>query len=80
MIIGRPQPEPRQIMNDSPPASATVTHAAAGPLALNCTGADFWALDRGLRDLVGLYLEPAARTHLEPHLALRQQACQLSVS
>ena len=38
------------------------------PLAPDCAGADFWALDRGLRDLLGLYLDADARGVLEPHM------------
>jgi alkylation response protein AidB-like acyl-CoA dehydrogenase len=39
------------------------------PLAGECDGADFYALDRGLRELLGLYLPPDLRAHLEPHFA-----------
>lgn len=48
---------------------APAARVATSPLAGECAGADFWAIDRGLRDLVGLYLEPAARAHFEPHMA-----------
>ena len=37
------------------------------PLAAECAGADFHALDRGFRDLVKLYLAPDAHAHFEPH-------------
>ena len=52
-------------MNDIAPALAPAT----SPLAGESAGGDFWALDRALRDLVGLYLEPAARAHFAPHMA-----------
>jgi acyl-CoA dehydrogenase len=59
-------------MNDTAPIQSPTASARIGrdtPLADDCTGADFWSLDRGLRDLVGLYLESPARAHLEPHMA-----------
>ena len=42
---------------------------AKGPdhLALDCAGENFYAIDRGLRDLLGLYLQPADFRRLEPH-------------
>ncbi len=39
------------------------------PVAAECAGADFHALDRGFRDLVKLYLAPDALAHFEPHFA-----------
>jgi acyl-CoA dehydrogenase len=56
-------------MNDIGPHASALPADPSSPLARDCSGADFWALDRGLRDLVGLYLEPVARAHLEPHMA-----------
>jgi acyl-CoA dehydrogenase len=57
-------------MNDHAPlAAGSLSADTSSPLARDCTGADFWAVDRGLRDLVSLYLDPAARAHLEPHMA-----------
>jgi alkylation response protein AidB-like acyl-CoA dehydrogenase len=42
---------------------------AKGPdhLALDCAGENFYALDRGLRDLLRLYLVPGDFERLEPH-------------
>ncbi|MGE0699973.1 MAG: acyl-CoA dehydrogenase family protein [Hyphomicrobiaceae bacterium] len=45
------------------------TDVPASPLATDCSGWDFWAADRGVRDLVRLYLDRAAHAHLEPHLS-----------
>lgn len=39
----------------------------SSPLALDCAGADFYALDRPFQDLLRLYLAADIRTHLEPH-------------
>ena len=38
-------------------------------VAPDCSGQDFYAVDRGLRDLLALYLPPAVREALEPHFA-----------
>jgi acyl-CoA dehydrogenase len=42
---------------------------AQGPdhLALDCPGENFYAIDRGLRDLIRLYLAPDDFAQLEPH-------------
>ncbi|HEY3790479.1 MAG TPA: acyl-CoA dehydrogenase family protein, partial [Bradyrhizobium sp.] len=42
---------------------------AKGPdhLALDCAGENFYAIDRGLRDLIRLYLAPDDFRRLEPH-------------
>jgi alkylation response protein AidB-like acyl-CoA dehydrogenase len=42
---------------------------AQGPdhLALDCAGENFYAIDRGLRDLIRLYLAPDDFQQLEPH-------------
>jgi alkylation response protein AidB-like acyl-CoA dehydrogenase len=40
---------------------------APSPVATDCAGWDFWAVDRGIRDLIGLYLEPSVRGYLAPH-------------
>ncbi|MDX2158808.1 MAG: acyl-CoA dehydrogenase family protein [Hyphomicrobiaceae bacterium] len=42
--------------------------SASSPLATDCSGWDFWAVDRGVRDLVSLYLDPVAHAQLAPHL------------
>jgi alkylation response protein AidB-like acyl-CoA dehydrogenase len=51
------------------PANAPVTQRAAGatPLAQDCAGADFYALDRGFQDLLRAYLAPDILARLEPH-------------
>src|ERR1700742_997389 len=36
-------------------------------LGLDCSGENFYAIDRGLRDLLRLYLTPDDFRHLEPH-------------
>jgi alkylation response protein AidB-like acyl-CoA dehydrogenase len=41
--------------------------AAPTPLATDCAGWDFWAVDRGVRDLVGLYLDASVHARLAPH-------------
>jgi hypothetical protein len=41
--------------------------AAPSPIAPDCSGQDFYALDRGLRELLALYLPAGVRAHLEPH-------------
>src|SRR5258707_11312483 len=38
-----------------------------GHLALDCAGQNFYAIDRGLRDLLRLYLSPDDFSRLEPH-------------
>ncbi len=50
----------------APPSRDTRPH---GPdhLGLDCAGENFYAIDRGLRDLVRLYLAPDDFKHLEPH-------------
>ena len=37
------------------------------PIAPDCSGQNFYALDRGLRDLLALYLPAGLQAHLEPH-------------
>jgi alkylation response protein AidB-like acyl-CoA dehydrogenase len=41
---------------------------APSPIAPDCRGQDFYAIDRGLQDLLALYLPDETRAHLEPHL------------
>ncbi len=38
-------------------------------IAPDCSGQDFYALDRGLQDLLALYLPPGTREALTPHFA-----------
>ncbi|MEZ5850916.1 MAG: acyl-CoA dehydrogenase family protein [Hyphomicrobiaceae bacterium] len=58
-------------MNDgSPNPIQTGTSAASdSPLAKDCAGMDFYAVDRGLQDLFAHYVDPALRPALQPHLA-----------
>ena len=54
----------------APHAPKSVDAAKAqGPdhLALDCAGENFYAIDRGLRDLIRLYLAPDDFQQLEPH-------------
>ena len=48
-------------------AKTAAASASASPLATDCSGWNFWAVDRGVRDLLRLYLEPATHRHFEPH-------------
>ncbi len=47
------------------------THPRTGSdrIAPDCAGMDFYAADRGLRDLLAIYLPEGARAVLEPHYA-----------
>ncbi|HLN10913.1 MAG TPA: acyl-CoA dehydrogenase family protein, partial [Xanthobacteraceae bacterium] len=47
--------------------SAAAPTSASDLLAPDCSGLNFFAIDAGLRQLLGLYLDPAVRRHLEPH-------------
>ena len=42
-------------------------HDPSRYVAPDCAGLDFFAIDRGFRDLLGLYLAPDTRAALEPH-------------
>lgn len=53
-------------MNDSVPSAVTDPFAGS-PLAHDCAGLDFYALDRGLEDLLRLYLPSETRSFFEPH-------------
>jgi acyl-CoA dehydrogenase len=44
-----------------------VAHDPARHVAPDCAGLDFFAIDRGIRDLLGLYLAPDTRAALQPH-------------
>jgi alkylation response protein AidB-like acyl-CoA dehydrogenase len=48
-------------------AEARKTAPGADHIAPDCAGANFYAIDRGLRDLLRLYLEPDDFRTLEPH-------------
>ncbi len=41
---------------------------AARLIAPDTTGSNFYTADRSLSDMLDLYVEPALRTHIEPHL------------
>ncbi len=56
-------------MNDTSLMPDTAPSVPLSPLATDCAGWDFWTVDRGVRDLVGLYLDPAAYSHLAPHFS-----------
>src|SRR5712675_65508 len=47
--------------------NAPVEGRGADHIAPDCAGQNFYAIDRGLRDLVRLYLEPDDLRRLEPH-------------
>ena len=53
-------------------ANAAVVEAAPAahpphPIAPDCAGQDFYAIDAGLQQLLALYLPADTRAHLEPH-------------
>src|SRR5258707_13549343 len=47
--------------------NAPVKGRGANLIAPDCAGQNFYAIDRGLRDVVRLYLEPDDFRRLEPH-------------
>ncbi|TMK07412.1 MAG: hypothetical protein E6G71_11135, partial [Alphaproteobacteria bacterium] len=47
--------------------NAQAQDRGASHIAPDCAGQNFYAIDRGLRDLVRLYLEPNDLGRLEPH-------------
>src|SRR6266481_1871845 len=47
--------------------NAQAQDRGANHIAPDCAGQNFYAIDRGLRDLVRLYLEPGDFRRLEPH-------------
>ena len=54
----------------APPSQKSFINAqsrGADHIAPDCTGQNFYAVDRGLRDLLRLYLEPNDFRRLEPH-------------
>ena len=48
-------------------AKAQNVRGAANHVAPDCAGQNFYAIDRGLRDLLRLYLEPNDFRRLQPH-------------
>jgi acyl-CoA dehydrogenase len=51
-----------------PTQAATKAQGTPSPIAPDCAGDDFYAGDRGLQQLLALYLPDAERAHAEPHL------------
>jgi alkylation response protein AidB-like acyl-CoA dehydrogenase len=51
------------------PHAAAAPEPEASPIAPDCAGQDFYALDRGLRELLALYLPAGMHAQLEPHFA-----------
>ncbi len=49
------------------PRAVPAPESEASPIAPDCSGQDFYALDRGLRELLALYLPADVLAHLEPH-------------
>ena len=43
-------------------------NTAAELVAPDCRGMNFYRIDRGLRDLLDLHMEPRLRAAMEPHL------------
>ena len=62
------RPAKRQIRGKST-ASVPAQVAAPSPIAPDCSGQDFYAMDAGLRQLLALYLPSAQRARLEPYFA-----------
>jgi alkylation response protein AidB-like acyl-CoA dehydrogenase len=56
-------------MNDMRPVphAQSVHPTDESPLAAECSGLDFFSIDRGLQDLLQLYLTPRHHRHLLPH-------------
>jgi acyl-CoA dehydrogenase len=51
------------------PRAVAAPEPEASPIAPDCAGQDFYALDRGLRELLALYLPAGMHAHLMPHFA-----------
>jgi acyl-CoA dehydrogenase len=51
-----------------PKLTETPKRTGSDHIAPDCRGLNFYSIDESLRDLIGLYMEPALRAHLEPHL------------
>ncbi len=54
-------------MNAITPIRASGAPTGSDLIAHDCHGLNFWQIDRSIRDLVGLHLDPAALAHFEPH-------------
>ena len=46
-----------------------MTRIGSDWIAPDCAGMDFYAIDRGLQDLLRIYLPDNVRTHFGPHLS-----------
>ncbi|HVA40918.1 MAG TPA: hypothetical protein VNF49_09650, partial [Candidatus Binataceae bacterium] len=53
---------------EAAPKHAASQKTGSDHIAPDCRGTNFYRADAALRDLLGLYMEPALRAHLEPHL------------
>ena len=51
------------------PRAAAAPGPEASPIAPDCAGQDFYAIDRGLQELLALYLPAGMHAHLAPHFA-----------
>ena len=49
-------------------AGRAASAARAAAIAPDCSGLDFFAIDRGLQDLLPLYMDRDLLAHLTPHL------------
>ena len=49
-------------------AEAAAKRTGSDHVAPDCRGLNFYSIDESFRDLLALYMEPALRSHLEPHL------------
>jgi len=61
--------KPREFkMNVMSMAPVTGQPVGSDLIAPDCRGLNFWTCDRSARELLKLYLDPAAWTHFEPYL------------
>ena len=63
------KPGKRQAGAKPAAAKAAPAAVAASPIAPDCSGQDFYAIDAGLQQLLALYLPADTRAQLEPHFA-----------
>jgi hypothetical protein len=81
-VISGPVATPRHRRRSADPKARSSMHAPSSPMRLpeaqdrdrgadhlapDCAGQNFYAIDRGLRDLLRLYLVPEDFRRLEPH-------------
>src|SRR6266568_1668159 len=62
-------PQSQATLSQASPDPADAPEPGRGPdlIAPDCTGENFYAIDRGLRELLQIYLEPNDFQRLEPH-------------